>query len=359
FIDVAVQQIDAGAKPEQIESTRTVVGQIVDSYVGRIAQLQGFAVEQGQDPSQFDELMQFGEQQKQLFEESVSAAQLQREDTSEDFETVPPEEVAKLGFPEGAIVQRGPDNQVSLTFDPSTSLSAFQEKVDALTPFVGEEFAVGIAAGRFAVSTNPITNESVVLDKATGEQVGEVKPTPEPTAETPIIPTDIKTSAATGVKGIVINIANTLRDAFGMGLQDPEAQDATDALTTIQTLTSLHLLQEISGRDTDGLRKRLDKLTVAPNSFFQGEERSKNRIEDTQQVLQGEIDRMNNQLKTEIDPATRIKLQNNIPQIERLRDAYASLLAGFDKEEEEEEIDPAVKAALDEFAPIDSEPEPE
>ena len=354
FIGVARQQIEAGASPEQIESSRKVVGQIIDSYVGRIAQLQGMAVQEGQDASQFDPLLQFGEQQKQLFEESVNATQLQRDDTSEDFETLSPEGVAEMGFPEGAIVQRGPDEKVTLTFDPTQdkTASAFQEKVDALTPFVGEEMAVGIAGGRFAVSTNPITNESVVLDKATGEVVGEVEqPTPESTVPE-IIPEDIATSVATGVPGALKQAANLIQDSIGLGTSFPDAQVATEAMKSIQVLTSITLQAEVPGRPSKFLLEKLDELTVKPNSIFQGETRAKTRLEQTRRILEGEIQRMEQEvLPLELDPKTRVDTQLNLSQMKRLRDAYDGLLKGFD----EQEVDKELEDLLNKHAPEDKE----
>ncbi|KKK55553.1 hypothetical protein LCGC14_3073380, partial [marine sediment metagenome] len=299
----------------------------------------------------------FLDQNTPVIQSAIDASGFQKE---EGFEILSPEAIAKE-LPQlantGAIVQRNKaDNKIELLFSPGDDESTIAERIRVLTPLVGKDRATLVAAGAASVVTDPITGVSSVVNKGTGEQIGPpIEPAAAQEPEVPIIPDDIETGSATGVKGIVTNVANTLRDAFGLGLQDPEAQDATDALITIQTLTSLHLLQEISGRDTDGLRKRLDRLTVTANSFFQGEERSKNRLEDTEQMLRGELDRMENQLKTEIDPATRIKLQNNIPQIERLRDAYENLIKGFDIEEEE--VDPEIEALLDKHAPLETEKE--
>ena len=323
------------------------------------------AQELGEDPSVIPSGRDFVDQQMALFDAAVQSASI--EDTSDDFETVSVEELAELErvsgakLPEGALVQRSADGEINLAFDPTENPSTTEERRRVLLEsgldrpmgeLSAEEIANGIAGGRFSFGVNPITKEMFIKD-LTGQEIARAPIETAPKEEVPVIPTGIATGSATGVKGIVTNVANTLRDAFGMGLQDPEAQDATDALTTIQTLTSLHLLQEISGRDTDGLRKRLDRLTVSPNSIFQGKERARNRLEDTQQVLQGEIDRMENQLKTEIDPATRIKLQNNIPQIKRLRDAYDSLVKGFDAEEEE--VDEELEDLLNKHAPEEEE----
>ena len=353
-----------GATPEQLEPFSQAYMAILDKHGALLEEINASGEAAGIDMTGFTGAQDFKERFIPLLEATLQSAPF----VSQEVETISVEELSELErvsgakLPEGALVQRSPDGEVSLAFDPTENPSTIEERRRTLLAsgldrpmgeLSAEEIANGIAGGRFSFGVNPITKEMFLKDLA-GQEIARapIEPTTE---ETPIIPTDIATGSATGVKGIVTNVANTLRDAFGLGLQDPEAQDATDALITIQTLTSLHLLQEISGRDTDGLRKRLDRLTVTANSFFQGEERSKNRLEDTEQMLRGELDRMENQLKTEIDPATRIKLQNNIPQIERLRDAYENLIKGFDIEEEE--VDPEIEALLDKHAPLETEKE--
>ncbi len=77
FQDIAVEAIQNGATPEQITSIRASAQGLADSYTGRIAQLQAMAQQAGQDPSLFDQMLRFGEQQLQLFDQSVSAASLQ------------------------------------------------------------------------------------------------------------------------------------------------------------------------------------------------------------------------------------------------------------------------------------------
>ncbi len=337
--------------PEQLQSFDQAAFANLDMHAEFLEELKANGEALGVDMSALSG-QRFLDQNTPVIQSAIDASGFQKE---EGFEILSPEAIARE-IPQlentDAIVQRNKaTGKIELLFPSGGNESTIAERIRLLTPLMGEDRATLVATTAAVVVTDPVTGISGVINKGTGDQIGPtIEPPAAPAEETTVIPDDIKTSAATGVKGMVINVANTVRDAFGMGLQDPEAQDATDALTTIQTLTSLHLLQEISGRDTDGLRKRLDKLTVTPNSFFQGEERSKNRLQDTQQVLQGEIDRMENQLKTEIDPATKIKLQNNIPQIKRLRDAYGTLVTGFDKEEEE--VDVEGERLLDKHAPI-------
>ncbi len=354
WIENVSQQIEAGATEEQIEVSRKVVGQIVDSYVGRIAQFQGMAVQAGQDGSQFDPLLQFGEQQKQLFEGAVTAAQLQRDDTSEDVETLSPEQIAEAGFPKDSVVQRKADGTLLFTFDPTENPSAIQERVELLKKSGGgidDETVAAIAGGRFAIGVNPITNEKFVMDLATGEEVGGREPIDIPEGEVPpLIPGEIETALATGGAGIFRNVANLLQDAVGAGTSFPEAQVATEALKSIQVLTVITLQAEVPGRPSAFLLEKLESLTVKPNSIFQGEERAQTRLEQTRRILEGEIQRVEHDvLPLELQPTVRVETQLNLTQMKRLRDAYDGLLKGFD----EKEVDPELETLLNKHAPED------
>ena len=127
--DVTVQAVEKGADPAEFAQAHQ---QILDSYLGRIAQLKGMAVQEGKDPSLLDDFERFGEEQKTLFDTAISSASI--EDTSENFETLSVEELAELErvsgakLPEGALVQRSPDGEVSLAFDPTENPSTIEER---------------------------------------------------------------------------------------------------------------------------------------------------------------------------------------------------------------------------------------
>ena len=353
FGDLAVSAAEKGASEEQQLEFRNGAQASAMGYAGFLKEQRRKLEELGEDPSAVPDPVAYVERQMARFD--ARAAEASIEDTSEDFETLSPEETAKLGFPEGAIVQRGPDNKVTLTFDPTDDESVTAERIRLLEPFVGEERAVGIATNRFVVSTNAITNESVVLDIATGEPVGE-KLEPLPEADVPsIIPEDIDTNVATGIPGAVKNAVNLIKDAVGAGVQFPKAQEATEALNSIQVLTTTKLQAAVPGRPSVFLLEQFKGLTVTPNSIFQGEDRSKTRLEQTRRLLDGEIQRMEQEvLPLELDPKTRVETQLNLSMMKRLRDAYDGLLKGFD-EDEDSDIDPEIKKLLDKHAPEDEE----
>lgn len=251
-------------------------------------------------------------------------------------QTLSPEEATQLGFPRGAIVQRKADGTLVLAFEPpgDEDMSSLQEKVNALVASgVDEQRALGIAAGRFQISLNPISNERVVMDIATGEPVGEPEPI-EPQGDVPsMLPSGLDVPLATGAPGAFRNVVNILGDAVGAGLSFPRAQDATEALSSLRLFTTTTLQTEVPGRPSNFLLQRLEELTVAPNSLFQGEERAQTRLEQTKRLIDGEIARIENDvLPLELPPAIRVETQLNLTQLKRLSDAYNGVLDSFGRE---------------------------
>lgn len=274
----------------------------------------------------------------------------------QQVETLSPDEATELGFPEGAVVQRQSDGKLTLAFNPSQSESALQERVAALqlSGIEDEALALGIAAGRYVVSVNAITDERVVMDIATGQPVGEVEPPPpvSPEESFSLIPEDIETSIATGGPGVLRNVANFLSGAVNAGEVFPRAAEATEALKAIQTLTTTTLQAEVPGRPSNFLLERLEGLTVKPNSIFQGDERAKTRLEQTQRLIENEINRLENRvLPLELPPNIRVETQLNLGQLKDLNNAYTTLLGGF--QSGEEEVDPEVQSLLEKYAPED------
>ena len=265
-----------------------------------------------------------------------------------EFTLLSDEEVAEAGFPVGAVVERGPNKQVTLKFDPTEDESAIAERVALLTPFVGDEAAVGIATGRFAVSTNPITNESVVLDKATGDPVGDPIPAPPPEVVPPIVETDVDLGAALGGEGVFKNVVNVLTDAIGAGATFEDTQASTTALNTLQQKTKLSLQAAIPGRPATDIREDILKLTVTPNSLVTGPDRAKSKFQGVVQLVDSEITRMQNMLKTPLSPEDQGALKGNISELESLKAAYSQLIESFDVEED---VDAEMEADLDFFAP--------
>ena len=126
FQDIAVEAIQNGASPEQITSIRSAAQGLADSYTGRIAQLQAMAQQAGQDPSLFDQMLRFGEQQLQLFDQSVSAASLQTASAvgaREGKQKVSEAAEILSAAPQGAEAQRSAHVAPSCPLIPITNLS--------------------------------------------------------------------------------------------------------------------------------------------------------------------------------------------------------------------------------------------
>jgi hypothetical protein len=269
--------------------------------------------------------------------------------------TLTPEEVTQFGFPEGSIVQQKPDGTLSLAFSPSENMSSLQERVAALLATgVDEQRALGIAAGRYQVSVNPLTNERQVFDVATGERVGDELPERRPEDVPSMIPEGIDAQLATGAPGAFRNVVNIVGDAFGAGTAFPQAKEATEALRSLQLFTTTTMQSEVPGRPSNFLLERLEALTVQPNSLLQGEEGAKTRLQQTQRLINGEISRLENDvLPMELPPDVRVETELNLTQLKRLNAAYEDLITSF---ESGSEVSPELQAILDKY-PDEEEPE--
>lgn len=270
-------------------------------------------------------------------------------------QTLAPEEATQLGFPEGSVVQKKPDGSLSLAFTPSENMSSLQERVAALLATgVDEQRALGIAAGRYQVSVNPLTNERQVFDVATGERVGDELPERRPEDVPSMIPEGIDAQLATGAPGAFRNVVNIVGDAFGAGTAFPQAKEATEALRSLQLFTTTTMQSEVPGRPSNFLLERLESLTVQPNSLLQGEEGAKTRLQQTQRLINGEISRLENDvLPMELPPDIRVETELNLTQLKRLNAAYEDLITSF--EAGGGDVSPELQAILDKYP--DEEPE--
>lgn len=351
------QQIAAtGGDDEQLKPMRVLYTTLLANRASLEQQFKAAAV-QGNAPPEVIETLPDGVQAVQTRMPFFDAAvQIGRgENEQQQVQTLTPEEATEMGFPEGAIVQKKPDGLLSLAFDPSKDLSSLQEKVEALEASgVDHERSLGIAAGRYQISINPITNERAVMDLATGETVGQPL-APAPEGEVPaMIPSDIDPTAALGGPGAVKTAVNVIKGAFNADPASPAAQEATAALTTVREMTSITLQAEVPGRPSNLLLEKLDKLTVSPNSIFQGESQAKTRLEQTHRLIDGEIQRIEiDVLPLELPPDVRVETQLNLTQLKRLRDAYGQLIESFGPAEAPEGIPDEVKELWPFMSPED------
>ena len=267
------------------------------------------------------------------------------EQRTPDF--LPPERVAEVGFPEGSVVSVDKDGQPTLKFDPTSDTNSLQIRFDFLKQSgIDDARAAGIVGGRFVITTNPITNTSIITDLA-GEQIGE--PLPASTDPViPIVPPGTDPTEALGISGFFKNATNVITDAFGGGQFFPDTQEATDALNTIQQTTKLLLQAAVEGRPAVDVREGLEKLTVPPNSPLKGREGALSRFEQTKRFIDNNITEKKRLLAGELKPTARGALEANVSGLEQMSIAYADLLKGFVQEGADPEAgDPPANAPPD------------
>lgn len=367
FASIAERAAETGqVTPEQFEQFQVGSLQALQRHASTLDQNRQLAVQQLENApkrkreelaakvAQLPTGEKFINEQLPMLESRFQAAQARAEQAMQEqqqVETLEPEQATELGFPEGAIVQKEPDGTLSLAFDPSESMSSLQERVAAImaSGVEDEERALGIASGRYQVSVNPTTNERVVFDLATGEPIGNALPERDPSAVPSMLPDNIDSSLSTGFPGAFRNVVNILGDAAGAGTAFPRAQEATEALSSLQLFTTTTMQAEVPGRPSNFLLERLENLTVSPNSLLQGEDRSRTRLEQTQRLIDGEIARLENDvLPLELPPNTRVETQLNLTQLKRLSEAYEGVIGSFDQTGE---VDSELQELLDRYAP--------
>ena len=188
---------------------------------------------------------------------------------------------------------------------------------------------------RYQFSTDMFGNR-VIFDRYSGQPAGGTQPeTPQatpPLAEQPP-PEGVPTLSggfqqATGLKGALLNLGNTITDAIGAGMLAPETDKGGQALNTLKTRTMLQMTAAIPGRPSDLIRQRLEALAVEPNSIWNGEERSLERLMQTRGLIHEEVSRITGILSEPggYRPDELSALRSNRSQIEDLGRVYDHII---------------------------------
>jgi len=183
---------------------------------------------------------------------------------------------------------------VEMAASEGASPAVWQQKRDAMIAGgMDADTATNIATGRWVTSRNPISGQADIIDKATGRKIGEAAPAEEAAPAPTTVPADVSYGAALGGEGLISGMANTVADAIGMDLPAPQAERASQALKNLQTRTATILQSSIPGRPSNYLMQQFEGLTVTPGSLFQGEQRSKERLGQTRDLIRRAIDDAN------------------------------------------------------------------
>jgi hypothetical protein len=331
--EVLTQIITNGGDPEdpQVQKIREGIKAQAMSYGSTLQELRAAAKAEGVDDAlmaQLEDPTEFVESQMLQAQAAIDAALASRPTT------ITGEELPE-GVPDDIVMQKGSDGKLSVLFEPPQAGDA-EKAIEVRARFLmdsglPEEIAKGIAGGRFELISDPLTREAQVVDIGTGELVfSSVLPDPEPAEPDSIIPENIQTGDALGAYGVGANVLNTLADAVGLGTPAEGAKEAADALNTVQVVTQLLLQAEVPGRPAVDVRQAIGKLTVKPNSLFQGEEGAKSRLTQTKQFIDSNIAAKEQILAGDMDPKERADLQANVTSLKQMSNAHATLLEGFE-----------------------------
>lgn len=183
--------------------------------------------------------------------------------------------------------------------------TAMEARINEMVNTLGVDrgTAAKIATGAVAVVADQNYGGVHIVDKTTGTSryisgtAPPSSPTPEATAAQPAgapgrVRPAIDYPEGLGIKGAIGWGANTVSDWFGGKLQAPQAEAAIQGFHNLKLETQTYLQAAIPGRPSVYLMEQLAKISVDPANIFQGRERSYTRLQETRDLIQRELDRM-------------------------------------------------------------------
>jgi hypothetical protein len=186
--------------------------------------------------------------------------------------------------------------------------------------------------------TMPSTGQGAALNPQQNVLTGGL-PTAAPVPAQPMIRPDVAYNSPLGISGAIQNIGSGFKNAFagtslGSG-QPSETTTAADRLAHLQQQTSALLTSEIPGRPTDKMRAIVGNLTVDPSimsNLTTTEVAQKSKLEQTRNVIDEEINRINNDVLGQPQihhPADLKKASDNLSQLYKLKRSYDTVLGSF------------------------------
>lgn len=220
------------------------------------------------------------------------------------------------------------------------TMTAFDQKVAALVRAgVPENIAIGIQAGQFVITVDPVSKQVIVVDISTGESVfdgNQPLGNLEPASIDPVIPlgSGVNVAQALGGSGTIKTGINKIVDLLGGDLPFEETSVATSLLKNINSQTVQLMRVGTDGKLNQQLQEKFDDLTVKPYEIFNGDQEAKDNFES----LVGFIDAEANRLQKEIDsgklaPATRDDARQRVSQARSLSSVYKEILTNLDQKE--------------------------
>lgn len=146
------------------------------------------------------------------------------------------------------------------------------------------------------------------------------------------IPPGVQGAAATGGSGFFGGIANTAADMIGMRMPLPEVEQASQALKNLKIQTITMAQDAVPGRPSNYLMQQLEKLAVEPGSLFMADQRAHVRLQQTRDMLQQEVSRMQREIlerPQQFTTAVLAKTRNSFGQLRQLIGEYDRVITSF------------------------------
>ena len=307
---------------------QAAVAQFVPEFQKKLPQM--IETYKQNNPKEYEKIIADGEITMPELRQIHEGLPLQYQASKEAFATVTaPENQDTLVNMFGDEVKIIPDKVAGERLKPT----ALDQRVRLLkNSGATDNIAEGIASGRYVVSVDPQTGERAVVDLV-GKIVGgpESIPKIDPENIDPFLPKGIDASQIVGFSGFFKNIVNKLSDSVGLGLTNPDAEEAKQGLDDLQVLTMSLLQAEVPGRPSNFLLQRLERLTVTSASILQGEESARRRLGQTKRLIDQGIVRIDQEMKKPNRPVTLQSMRINQGQLKGLSKAYTTVVDGFGK----------------------------
>lgn len=195
-------------------------------------------------------------------------------------------------------------------------------------PAQAELAAKGIAYGRYEFMKDPVTQELVVVDKATlrpvfgGGAQQQPQPTPGQTSQLtnpePMNPAGMYPNAtdAFGVQGAVSGAINTVSDAVGAGPVYPDVAQAQSEFKVLRERLLSDVADSYGRQPPSWLLKRIDELTPAAGSPMEGPASAQNKLRAIRNSFENEIAVAQRQLSGQVSPTRKQELEARISGLE-------------------------------------------
>jgi hypothetical protein len=216
---------------------------------------------------------------------------------------------------------------------PKDGSTAAEDKIARLmSTGLSEDIAIGLADGRLISTTNPVTGDTIIIDKATGKKMfgNEMPSQPANAGGTDAAEggdtfegADVR--GATGASGLIASVINSTFDAVGAEQPSQEIAKATTALNSLSTSTMLGLASEFPGRPSNLTRESILALTIRPGELTQGPGKALSKAEDMVKTINRSLSAANQLIAGGGSPSDVAAARKSINMLKPLLADYTSL----------------------------------